>query len=119
PGAARAHAERRVTIWLASGSPRRRQLLGWSGREVEVHPPDVDERRREGEDPVDFAVRLASEKASTGPSDRLVLAADTVVHRDARVFDKPVDRDAARRHLEDLSGGWHTVTTGVCLRWGA
>ena len=104
------------TLWLASRSPRRRQLLEWAGFEVEVHPPEVPEARRPGETPVGFAVRLAAEKAATGPAAGWVLAADTVVHREARLFGKPRSREEARRHLEALAGGWHAVTTAVCLR---
>jgi septum formation protein len=46
----------------------------------------------------------------------VVCAADTVVHRGDRIFDKPRDRDEAYAHLQALSGDWHAVTTGVCLR---
>lgn len=108
-----------TALWLASGSPRRRQLLTWAGFEVEAHPPDVDEGRDPADDPVTHAVRLASRKAAVGPDDRLVVAADTVVHLDDRLFEKPVDRDEARAHLRALSGGEHAVTTGVCVRRGA
>ena len=101
-------------IWLASGSPRRRQLLEWAGFDVEVHPPHIPEEPRPGEDAVAYAVRLATEKAATGRG-AVVLAADTVVHRDGALFEKPRDRDEARAHLRALSGGWHDVTTGVWL----
>ncbi len=104
--------------WLASGSPRRRQLLTWAGWEVEVHPPDVDETVHPHEDPVAYALRLAREKAATAPGQRLALAADTVVHRDGQVFDKPSSREMARAHLLSLSDGWHAVTTGFCVRRG-
>ena len=106
-------------VWLASGSPRRRQLLGWVGVEVEVRPSNVDEARAPGEHPVAYAERLASDKAAVGPAERVVVAADTVVHQGDRVFDKPADRDEACRHLRALSGGWHGVTTGVCVRRGS
>ncbi len=103
-------------IWLASGSPRRRQLLEWCGFSVEVHPSHVDETRTAGLAPVDHARELAIRKAAHAPAGRIVLAADTVVHRDDRIFDKPRDRDDAIAHLQTLSGGWHAVTTGVCIR---
>lgn len=104
-------------IWLASASPRRRQLLEWVGLAVEVHPADVDESLRAGEAPVEFALRLADAKAM-GPTERTVLAADTVVHLDGRVLDKPRSREEAVSHLRALSGRWHEVTTGVCVRRG-
>lgn len=105
-------------IWLASGSPRRRALLEWLGFTVDVHPPRIDESWEPGLDPVLHARRLAERKAATGPDDRLVLAADTVVHRERRIFDKPADRHEARAHLLALSGGWHHVVTGVAVRRG-
>lgn len=105
-------------IWLASGSPRRRTLLEYVGFTVEAHPPQVDESWEPGVDPVEHALRLAEHKAATGPSEFTVLAADTVVHREGRLFDKPVDRAEARQHLLTLSGGWHRVVTGVAIRHG-
>jgi septum formation protein len=106
-----------MRLWLASGSPRRKQLLQWSGYDCDVHPQDIDESRRDGESPVAYALRLAHEKASGGPTDRLVLAADTIVHRGESLYSKPTDRADARRILSELSGSAHTVTTSVCLRW--
>lgn len=105
-------------IWLASGSPRRRQLLEWSQLTVEVHPPEVDERPRAGEDPVVYAERLAVDKALTAPANRLAVAADTVVHLDGTILGKPADDDESIHFLDMLSGRWHCVTTGVCVRHG-
>jgi len=107
-----------VIVWLASGSPRRRQLLEDAGFTLEIRPPDVDETRHPGEDPVDYAVRLARTKAATAPEDRVVVAADTVVWIGGDVLDKPSSRDAARATLRRLSGGVHHVTTGTCVRRG-
>lgn len=109
--------ERRV--WLASASPRRRALLEAAGVVVDVHPSHADESRAPGTDPAAHAVALAARKAASGPDDRVVLAADTVVHQADRIFEKPTDRDEARAHLHALSGAWHVVTTGVCVRRGA
>lgn len=103
-------------VWLASASPRRRDLLTWSGVSVDVHPTGVPEEREDGEDPVAWARRLAHAKATHAHTERVVVAADTVVHRDARVFDKPRDRAEAAMHLAALSAGWHAVTTAVCVR---
>lgn len=106
-------------IVLASRSPRRRSLLSWVGYAVEVVPSQVDESREAGVDPVTHALRLASRKAAavsaTSIGWRAVVAADTVVHRGDRLFDMPVDRAEAREHLVALSGGWHDVTTAVCV----
>ena len=104
-----------MTLWLASGSPRRRQLLEWAGISVEVHPADVEEVLVAGESPQQSALRLAALKA-VGPTDRVVLAADTLVHLHGEALGKPVDAADAIRMLTALSGGWHQVTTGVAIR---
>lgn len=104
-------------IVLASASPRRRQLLEAAGVPVVVRPSNVDESVIPGVAPEDHAVGLAVAKAAAAPGE-VVLAADTVVHRDGRVFDKPTSREEARAHLLALSGAWHRVTTGVCVRRG-
>ncbi len=106
-----------MRLLLASGSPRRRQLLTWAGIALDVVPSDVDEAWVAGEDPVDAAERLARSKA-LGPADRVVLAADTVVHFDGTPYAKPEDTEDAVRMLSELSGRWHDVTTGVAIRAG-
>lgn len=107
-----------MRVWLASGSPRRRQLLDWAGLEVVGHPAPVDESWLDGETGDDAAERLARAKC-TGPAEELVLSADTVVHRpDAPPYGKPTDAADAARMLRELSGIWHQVTTGVAIRRG-
>jgi len=105
-----------LTITLASSSPRRRELLERVGYTLEVAPADVDETPGEGEEPADYARRLARSKAGSGPG--FVVAADTVVHRGGRIFPKPADADEAIATLTELSGGAHLVTTAVCVRRG-
>jgi len=107
------------TVLLASASPRRRALLEGAGMGVGVQPARLDESRRPGDAPVAHAVRLATEKAAAGASERLTVAADTVVHLGADIFEKPADRREAAAHLRALAGRWHAVTTGVCVRQGA
>lgn len=102
-------------VWLASGSPRRRDLLQWAGIEVEVRPSNIDESRLAADSPIDHALRLAAGKAAVAPPDRVVIAADTVVHLGDRIFDKPQSRAEAEAHLRALAGAWHAVTTGVCV----
>jgi len=108
-------------LWLASGSPRRRELLQWAGIALEVRPTHADESRREGVDPVSHARELAERKAmaADAPRGRVVLGADTVVHRGDAIYEKPLDADDAVRMLGTLSGGTHAVTTGVCVRVGS
>lgn len=88
-------------------------MLESIGLSLEICPMDVDETPRPGEDPVDYARRLAASKAAG--ADGWVLAADTVVHRDAKIWGKPISTKDAERMLAELSGGVHTVTTGVCM----
>jgi len=105
-------------IWLASGSPRRHSLLTSAGYALTVAPSNVDETPLDDEAPEDIAVRLAHSKAALAATEHVVLGADTVVHLDGCVLDKPHDRAMAREHLLRLSGRWHKVTTGVCVRQG-
>ena len=75
--------------------------------------------RAPGEAPVAYARRLAREKASAVDAPGAwVLGADTVVHIGDAIYEKPVDPADAVRILSELSGRWHRVTTGWCLRWG-
>ena len=109
---------------LASGSPRRRDLLTRSGYVFDVEPADVDETRLTDELPSDYVLRLARLKADTvcsGPEDgRFVLAADTIVVLGNDVLGKPQGRDDAVMMLRRLSGRTHEVLTGVALvRGGA
>jgi septum formation protein len=103
---------------LASASPRRAELLRNAGISFEVEPAEIDESRQEGELPVDYACRLAAEKAravAAGRPGDFVLGADTVVSVDEKVLGKPNDLADAARMLKLLSGRRHLVTTGVCL----
>lgn len=109
-----------LPLILASASPRRRGLLGALGVPVAaVLPADIDERLPPGRPPLLHAQTLAREKAALVAEQQLrpalVLAADTVVHRDGMLFDKPADVHAARAALQALSGGWHEVTTAWAL----
>ena len=110
-------AERRpLHLVLASGSPRRRQLLAGLGIEAEVRPADVDETPLAGEAAEPYVLRLAASKArARGKGDELVLAADTVVVLDGDLLGKPRDPDDARHMLRRLSGRDHEVLTGVAV----
>lgn len=102
---------------LASQSPRRADLLGRYGLRFAVRPADIDESRQPGEQPDDFVLRLAREKAAAVEGGALpVLGADTVVVLDHEVLGKPQDRADALRMLGQLSGRSHEVLTAVCVR---
>ncbi|MBC7929448.1 MAG: septum formation inhibitor Maf [Rubrivivax sp.] len=103
---------------LASGSPRRAEILRAVGWAFEACPPDVDETRRAGESPEDYVQRLAREKAEAVAGTRLfglVLGADTTVVVDGEVLGKPEGEEDARRMLRMLGERWHEVLTGVAL----
>jgi septum formation protein len=106
-------------IVLASASPRRRALLEAVGLTLTVRATDVDESVRSQMAPEAHAMDLATRKARAAGPHPVVVAADTVVHRDGQIFDKPESREIARAHLTALSGRWHRVTTGVCVRRGS
>lgn len=104
---------------LASASPRRRALLAEIGLEFSVEPVDVDERADVPEDPAEHAKVLAERKAAAAARDRtegIVLAADTIVVLEGRIYGKPRSENEAVRMLLELSGKEHTVLTGVCVR---
>jgi septum formation protein len=102
---------------LASGSPRRRQLLTQLGLPFTVVPADVDETPLPGEAPLELVRRLAGAKAAAVDGDP-VLAADTIVEVDGEILGKPGDAAGARHMLTRLSGRSHHVHTGVALRVG-
>ena len=103
---------------LASGSPRRAEILRAVGWAFEAEAADVDESLRAGESPTHYVERLAREKAARVARARLfglVLGADTVVVCEGEILGKPRDGEDARRMLRLLSGRWHDVLTGVAL----
>jgi septum formation protein len=107
------------SILLASGSPRRRELLAQLRVRHEVLAVDADETPRPGESPAQLVIRLARLKALAGRArsagQQMVLGADTVVAIDGAIFGKPVDEADALRMLAALSGRSHQVLTGVAL----
>ena len=108
---------------LASASPRRAELLTAAGFEFDVRPADVDETPLPGEDPMQYALRVARDKASGSQaqcreSGSVVLSADTVVVANGETLGKPTDSEDARRMLRLLSGGAHDVHTAVVVRRG-
>lgn len=104
---------------LASGSPRRRELLALAGIPFRVQVSQTDETLPQGISPEKAVEILAQRKARSIPSQtELILAADTVVALDGKIYGKPQNEEDARRILAELSGKIHQVHTGVCLRRG-
>ena len=119
-------------IYLASRSPRRRELLSQIGvryhlllfRERVGEKPDVDESVLPGEAPAAYVERMARAKADTGWRRMLqrnlppapVLAADTTVALDGRIYGKPENRAEAEQILAALAGKRHEVLTAVALK---
>ncbi|MFC5693946.1 Maf family protein [Pseudomonas sp. GCM10022186] len=110
-----------ATLYLASGSPRRRELLAQIGVPHVTLITSVDETTQPGESAYAYVERLAREKALAGlaslaePSDACVLGADTAVVLDGRILGKPLDRDDALATLALLSGREHEVLSAVAL----
>lgn len=103
---------------LASGSPRRAEILTSVGWEFTKDVADIDETELLGELPEDYVQRLAREKAEVVAAkydDGIVLGADTTVVIDRQIIGKPADLADAKRMLKMLSGSWHEVLTGVAL----
>ncbi len=105
-------------LLLASASPRRAELLRNAGINFTVDAAHVPEQPFAHERPIDYAQRLAREKADAvfaRHPKHAVLGADTVVVIDEHLLEKPLDADDAARMLRLLSGRTHQVITGVCL----
>lgn len=110
------------TIYLASRSPRRVELLKQIGLHCKTVPADIDETQLLNESPERYVTRLAQEKAAVcwqrlAAAERIhpVLAADTTVVLAGQVLGKPEGDDDARHMLQSLSGSVHQVHTAVAL----
>ncbi|HWX56811.1 MAG TPA: Maf family protein [Verrucomicrobiae bacterium] len=107
-----------MKLILASSSPRRQDLLHQAGIPFEVHAAHIPEIHNPGEPPLDYAMRLAREKALAVAGKfpgRFVLGADTIVVVGDQLLEKPRDTQDAVRMLHLLSGRGHEVTTAVSL----
>lgn len=108
---------RNAGLILASGSPRRKELLEMTGHLLEIIPSSADETTDETA-PDKLVEELSSRKASDAAGkikDGIVLGADTVVSIDGTILGKPEDEQDAERMLKMLSGRTHQVFTGVTL----
>jgi len=106
------------TLILASGSPRRRELLTELGLDFVVEPSNAPEEPLDGESAEDMVRRLSRDKAmtvATNLTEGHVIGADSTVVLDGRSIGKPEDEDDARRMLLELRGTEHQVTTGLTV----
>ena len=108
---------------LASGSPRRRELLEMLGvPDLTIRPATGPERATPGAGPEqtvrELSLHKAQEVAQTCTPEDIIIAADTIVYLDGAILGKPKDHDDAVRMLTALSGREHIVYTGVAVLRG-
>jgi septum formation protein len=105
-------------IILASGSPRRKELLSTCGFEFDVKTKNTDETHPEGIPQHLIPEFLAVKKAEAFLAeikDEIIIAADTIVILNGKIYEKPTSKEDAIKMLEALSGNTHIVITGVCI----
>ena len=105
-------------FYLASRSPRRRQMLEMVGMKFTILDIEVDEDNHFADNPEEYVMSLSAKKAheaSTRISGGIIAAADTIVYLEGKILNKPLDAEDARRMLAALSGKTHTVYTGFTL----
>jgi septum formation protein len=109
----------KTSILLASGSPRRQEMLGWLELAFRAQAVDVDESPLLEENPAVYVSRLAKDKARSAAAsingDELILAADTIVADGNKLLGKPNHADAAIKMLRQLRGRTHQVYTALAL----
>ncbi len=108
-----------ITLYLASSSPRRRELLSLLDVQFSTITPAIDEIWQQGEAPEDYVIRLAREKSQEGvrqaTNDYPVLGSDTIVVQAGRILEKPRDKAHAAQMLSSLSGATHQVMTAIAI----
>jgi len=104
---------------LGSQSPRRKEILEYFALPFEVYASDFDESSIPFEGDPDLYVKTLSackaEAVGAIHKDRIILTADTIVYREGKVYGKPRNEEEAVSMLEELSGTWHSVYTGVSV----
>lgn len=108
-----------MRIILASKSPRRRELMKWITDNYEVIVSNAEESHIEGLTIEEESKRLAYIKAKKvfdeTSENRIVIGSDTMVMKDGKLYEKPVDNEDAKRMLKELQGGSNTVITSLCV----
>lgn len=111
-----------MALILASGSPRRKELMAYISPDFEVRVSNAEEKTEPGLTPEETVKQLALQKAaaveSTLTEGDVLISADTVVYVDGGILGKPHSREEAYAMLSTLSGRRHTVFTGVCITDG-
>ncbi len=109
----------KLRYWLASSSPRRREILSWTHLPFQVIAVDVDESLQENESVEKYVKRLAAEKARAASirvnSKDIIIAADTTVVLDQKIIGKPANISEAFGMLRALRGKCHQVITAICV----
>lgn len=111
-----------IQVVLASGSPRRAQIMEAIGVPCRVAPQKIDESLREGESVVNYVERLSREKAESALGEfcqSVIIGADTVVVLGDLILEKPKDRAAGTEMLSLLSGRRHLVFTGLTVLYSS
>lgn len=106
---------------LASASPRRKELLEKLRIPFSTHSADIDETIEAGQSPAQIVTTLALKKAKAVAEqyrNSVVIGSDTTVVSNGQILGKPVDRQDAKRVLQELSGQTHSVYTGVAVVYG-
>ena len=114
---------KKLKVILASGSPRRKELLTWAGVEFKIMVSDIDETPLKKESPAKMVQRLSEEKAKAvgglilkSNEDAIIVSADTtVVSPRGRILGKPVDLGEAYKMISELQGKTHQVLTGYSV----
>jgi len=108
-----------IHFWLASSSPRRREILSWTGLPFQSLSADIDEAQLTDEEAEEYVIRLASGKAAAVtnrvPPQDVIIAADTTVIWEGVILGKPATAEQAVEMLRDLRGKTHQVITALCV----
>jgi septum formation protein len=109
-----------MKLLLGSSSPRRKEIMGYFSLPFHQVASDFDETKIPFEkDPQKYALTIAEKKGEALLAkyrEEIILTADTVVFCKNKIYNKPANEDEAFRMLCDLSGSWHSVYTGVCIK---
>ncbi|WP_064616558.1 nucleoside triphosphate pyrophosphatase [Streptobacillus moniliformis] len=114
-----------MKIYLASSSPRRKEILSMIINNFEIHVPKFDEnefnKKTNIKDPIELTLKLAEEKAVTafnelkGIKDKLIISADTIVYFNKKIYGKGTNKEKSLKMLYELNNNVHEVITGVCI----